>query len=312
VKENNDMFSDLIIGFDGSASARDALAFARRLALATGAHPTVLYVRPYTALSAKITVGARDLTWSAEVECVLDEARALMADVTGATFAGVAETSVARALHRAAEDTDAALIVLGATHRSRIGRVVPGPTANAVIHAAPCAVAIAPAGYADRAVHRPFGLIVAALDGGDETERVARIAGRIARRADAALRLVTVVRYTSGQYAGRLGYGPRMIDAMRDASTDTLDRATAAAGPDLDVERRVAEGVVADEVTRESDGADLLVIGSRAYGPLRRLALESQTGRILHAATSPVLVVPRRAAEQLDDAIVPLAAAGAQ
>jgi len=40
------MYSDLIIGFDDSPPARDALAFARRLALATGAHPMVLYVRP--------------------------------------------------------------------------------------------------------------------------------------------------------------------------------------------------------------------------------------------------------------------------
>src|SRR6478609_1546345 len=39
------MYSDLIIGFDGSVASRDAVALGRRLARATGARPTVIYVR---------------------------------------------------------------------------------------------------------------------------------------------------------------------------------------------------------------------------------------------------------------------------
>jgi nucleotide-binding universal stress UspA family protein len=46
------MFSDLIIGFDGSGPARDALALARRLALEAGVRPAVIYVPP-TALTAE-------------------------------------------------------------------------------------------------------------------------------------------------------------------------------------------------------------------------------------------------------------------
>ena len=66
---------------------------------------------------------------------------------------------------------------------------------------------------------------------------------------------------------------------------------------------------MADGVARESADADLLVIGSRGYGPLRRVVLGSSTGRSLHAATCPVLVVPRRTVEELDDAVVPFGAA---
>ncbi len=36
------MYSDLIIGYDGSDAGRDALALGRRLALAIGARPTVV------------------------------------------------------------------------------------------------------------------------------------------------------------------------------------------------------------------------------------------------------------------------------
>jgi nucleotide-binding universal stress UspA family protein len=84
---------------------------------------------------------------------------------------------------------DAALIVLWSTHRTGLGRVLPGTTADHVLHAAPCAVAVAPAGYADRP-REPLGVIVAAVDGGDETERVARIAARIAGGSGAAVRAI--------------------------------------------------------------------------------------------------------------------------
>jgi nucleotide-binding universal stress UspA family protein len=305
------MYSDLVIGFDGSAPARDGLILGRRLALATGARPTVLYVRPYTALTAPVADVDEDYTWAACAALTLDEARALMADVPGATFVAAADTSPAHALHRAADAAEAALIVLGSTHRTGVGRVVPGTTADAVIRSSPCAVAIAPAGYAQASRRRPFGLVTAAVDGGDETERVARIAAGIARRAAATLRLVTVVEapYTHGPlYAGGLGYGS-MLGAMRERATDTLERAQRAAGAEIEIERRLAEGTVVEQVARESEGADLLVIGSRGYGPLRRVVLGSMTGGILRAAACPVLVVPRCAAEQRDAAIVPLAAA---
>jgi nucleotide-binding universal stress UspA family protein len=290
------MYSDLIIGFDGSAAAHDALAFARRLALATGGRPRVVCVR---------TRGA--------VEPTLDEARELIGDVPGATFEAVSGASPARGLCAAAASTEAALLVLGSTHRSGLGRVVAGSTAEAVVHGAPCAVAIVPAGYAETAARRPFGLVAAAVDGGGETDRVARIAARIADGAGADLRLVCVVErpYADGPlYTAGISY-VTVENARRSAAITALEQAAAAAGgAGVDVERRLCEGLLAAEVATESEAADLLVIGSRGLGPLGRVVLGAATGRILHAAVCPVLVVPRRAAEWLDDALVPLAEAG--
>ena len=308
------MYSDLIIGFDDSPPARDALAFARRLALATGAHPMVLYVRPRRAMSAEAGADADGLSWDAGVEAKLDAARGMLAGVPGATFAGVADGSPARALHRAASDADAGLIVLGATHRTGRRRVVPGTTADAVIHAAPCAIAIAPAGYADAEEARPFGLVTGAVDGGDETERVARVSARIARRAGGSLRLVMVVDvpFSHGpEFTSTLGYGS-LKEEVREAAEQTLERAVTAAGAGIEVDTRIGGAPVADGIARESEGSDLLVIGSRGYGPLRRVVLGSSTAKILEAATCPVLVVPRRTAEELDDAVVPFGAAALQ
>jgi nucleotide-binding universal stress UspA family protein len=301
------MYSDLIIGYDGTAAGRDALAFARRLALATGARPMVVYVRPSLIVPEETSDGREAIMWDSTVAIVLDEARAVLADVPRATFDGIPGSSPARALHHAAGEADAALIVLGATHRTGIGRVVPGTTADSVLHAAPCAVAIAPAGYADADRERPFGRVAAALDGGDETERVARVAAAIARKAHAGLRLINVVAwpYEDGSLSTRaLGYGA-LRELMGDGSADVLERGMAAAGPGIDIERRAPEGRVAEALAHESEGADLLVMGSRGYGPLRRVVLGSATSRILDAAAVPVLIIPRRTAEELDAAVVP-------
>jgi nucleotide-binding universal stress UspA family protein len=306
------MYTDLIIGFDGSDAGRDGLAFGRRLALASGARPTVVYARSYSALTPDMRDTGEDLSWSAAAERTLDEAREVLADVPGAVFRAVAERSAARVLHSAAETAEAALLVLGSTHRSGLGRIAPGTTADHILHAAPSAVAVAPAGYAERAAKRPRGLIGAALDGADESERVARLAAQIARATGATLRLITVVEPThvSGPlYAGGLGSAHR-ADTVRELATDALERATTAAGSGLRIERRAREGTPAEQLIVESAELDLLVVGSRGYGPLRRVVLGSVGTKLLRAAACPVLVIPRPTPEHLDDSVVAMAAAG--
>ena len=307
------MHANLIIGFDGSLAGRDAVALGRRLALATGARPTVIYVRSPRPTTAEIPEVPDDWSWGASVATTLDEARLMLADVPGADFQGVAETSVARVLHGAAEQAEAPLIVLGSTHRAGIGRVVPGTTAEAVIHASPCAVAIAPSGYADNNAQAHFGLVIAAVDGGPETERIASVASQIARRANATLRLVTVVvrPFTHGPLsAGNLGYAS-LAEAVREAAAGVLDRAAGAVEAECEAQRHVAEGIVADELAAQSQDADLLVIGSRGYGPVRRVMTGTETANVLHAATCPVLVLSRSAAAETDDAVVPFGVASA-
>lgn len=290
------MYSDLIVGFDGSAPAYDALAFARRLALATGGRPRVVCVRS-----------------RGPIEPTLDAARALIGDVPGVRFESVVGTTAARGLCEAATSAEAALIVLGATHRSSLGAVVPGTTAEAVIHAARCAVAITPAGYAERAERRPFGLVAAAIDGSGDTERVARMAAAIAESAGADLRLVSVVDAPPSDgllSAGALAYGS-VVGARRGAAAAALARAASAAvGADIAIERRLCDGPLAEQIALETRAADLLVIGSRGLGSLGRVVLGAGTGRILRAAACPVLVIPRRVAATLDAALVPLAGAG--
>jgi nucleotide-binding universal stress UspA family protein len=59
--------------------------------------------------------------------------------------------SAGRGLHELAEQLDADLLVVGSSRRGLMGRVMLRDDTRAALNGAPCAVAIAPAGY----VHEP-------------------------------------------------------------------------------------------------------------------------------------------------------------
>ncbi len=305
------MYTDVIIGYDGSPSGRDALALGRRLARATAAETTVLCVHPYQALTSDVEVDAAfELSWRRHAEQILDEARVALDDAPGVTFRAKAETSVARALHGLALEAAAALIVVGSSQRTGIGRLLPGPTAAQVVHGAPCAVAIAPPGYAEHEHLHRAGVIGAAVDGGRETERLARIGARIARGAHAKLRLVAVANTheSAGLPVARLS-AASVREAVRDSARNALERAVVAAGSDVEVESRLVEGTPADRLAAESHDLDLLIVGSRGYGPLRRIVLGSVTAAIVRNAGCPVLALPRGTAEEIDASVAAIARA---
>src|ERR687885_718966 len=71
-----------------------------------------------------------------------------------------------RALHELAERESAALLVLGSSHRSAVGRVLAGTTAERLLHGSPCPVAVAPRGFATSEAHG-FATIGVAYDGSE-------------------------------------------------------------------------------------------------------------------------------------------------
>ncbi|HEX6620427.1 MAG TPA: universal stress protein, partial [Solirubrobacteraceae bacterium] len=79
----------------------------------------------------------------------------------------------------------------------------------------------------------------------------------------------------------------------------------------------IAEGVVvvghpAEELIVATEKLDLLVLGSRRWGPVRRLALGSTSERVIRDAECPVLVPPRHTdAEHTDTLLATLAVSAA-
>ena len=304
------MYSDVIIGFDGSDSGHDALALGRRLAQSISASATVVCVHPYQALTSDVYAdSAVELSWRRGAELILDQARRALDDIPDVSFRTKADTSPARALDEVALEAAAAVIVVGSTHRKRLGRVVGTTTSDQILHAAPCAVAVAPAGYAQRRTGKVLGVVGAAVDGGGETERIARLAASIARGAKSELRLLTVVdtHVTTGALKPENLRNRSIRDAARDGARQALERGTVAAGSGVEVERRMLEGPPAITLVAESKDLDLLVVGSRGYGPLRRLVLGTVGGAVLRDAACPVLAIPRVVPEQIDASIAAIA-----
>jgi nucleotide-binding universal stress UspA family protein len=55
------------------------------------------------------------------------------------------------------------------------------------------------------------------------------------------------------------------------------------------------DGDARELLAGESAGLDLLVVGSRGYGPLRAVLLGSVSSALVRSAQSPLVVVPRGA-----------------
>jgi nucleotide-binding universal stress UspA family protein len=59
----------------------------------------------------------------------------------------------------------------------------------------------------------------------------------------------------------------------------------------------VLDGEPADELAAVSTGLDLLICGSRGYGPVRSLVVGGVSWELAHRARCPLLVVPHATTE---------------
>jgi nucleotide-binding universal stress UspA family protein len=86
-------------------------------------------------------------------------------------------------------------------------------------------------------------------------------------------------------------------DVLRRRLEQELREATSALGPDTDATRAWSTGTRMS-AARASADLDLLVVGSRGYGPLRAVLLGSVSTPVVRSAQSPLVVLPRGADDQ--------------
>jgi nucleotide-binding universal stress UspA family protein len=179
----------ILIGVDGSPGADDAIAFARPLAVAARAAVVLVSAFRYDDTPSRASNLAYRAVLKAQAEDILRRAAVRLEGIDAArvnTFA-VASPSAARALDRLAESEGAELIVVGSAHVGRLGRIVPGSTAERLLHGAPCPVAVVPKGYrSPTGAQRPQ--IGIAYNGSKESEAALHAATRIASALGGQLR----------------------------------------------------------------------------------------------------------------------------
>jgi nucleotide-binding universal stress UspA family protein len=136
--------------------------------------------------------------------------------------------------------------------------------------------------------------IVVGIDGSDHSQEALRWALAEARLRSASLRVVYA--WMLPVYATGYGFAPgELIDpvAMSDAAKLQLDKSLKEIGDanGVTLERKAVEGMAAQVLVEEAEGADLLVVGSRGHGGFAGLLLGSVSQQCAHHAPCPVVIV---------------------
>lgn len=280
------MFERIVVGYAGDEPGRDAVTLAMALA-GLNADMTVVY--PYNPLLSAGSAAEVEQRVRGELATLCPASR----ELAEATYHWSSSSWPIHALHSMAGYEHAGLIVVGAARGGCAGhRHV--SLMERMVHGAPCAVLVAPAGYAGRdlGVLRRVGVGFT-----DSTE--ARVALRLGLElvsvlggelsVFAASWLSTVLR----GYAAQVVAVSQLEDETYAATRAGVERAVAELDTSIPVDTHTVRGDPCEVLVERSNGLDLLVLGSRAYGPLRHVLLGSVSAPVMREAHCPVLVAPR-------------------
>jgi nucleotide-binding universal stress UspA family protein len=283
----------VVIGFDGTPPGEDALALGSWFARSTGVDPIVAVVHP---APAPISMARVDAEWIADrhrlADEILNEARKVL---PGADYRIVASSSAAHGLHDLSEETGASVVVVGSRGTGPEERLFAGSTAERLLFGSSRPVAVAPSGLRNRKLGELARVGVAYIDT-PEAQGALDFAVHFARAGRAGLRLFTVV-------AGQAEVMPLFVgaeservfvDTARDTFQAALDRALAGVPAELAATGEVRTGDAVDTLAELGPAdVDVLVCGSRGYGPALRVLLGGVSSRLVRRARSPIIVVPR-------------------
>jgi len=296
------MASQFIVGYDGNVGGRDALALALTLAdAAPGRHvaTTVAAITPLEpyGMTTHDVHATYERALAEESDARLDDARDTCRGRDDVTFVVRAGRSAAHGLQLLGDELEADLLVVGRSHTGPLGRAFAGSATEQTLHGANRPVAVAPVGYA-AAEHR-IATVAVAYTGSDESENALTFAIRLARDRGAALRLVRVMEPIPAVYGGMVDPYPE--GTRRDDIARSLETA-AGLIVDLDVETTILHGGAVAELSRLGASEDVLVLGSRDFGPVGRVLLGGVSARLSRHCEMPLLVVPRSVATSNDPA----------
>ncbi len=258
------MYGRILVGFQDTAQGRDAHALGQALARLTGAELV------------PVTIG------SEEHESLAHLARSQGAD----------------------------LVVLGSTHRGPVGRIVPGAAVAHLLDEAPCAVAVAPPGFA-----RPGGpgdwrplegdgedaglrVLGVGFDGSQAARTALDVASELAVTGGAALRVYAVARKVPQAHGAETETSATVTRTEAETLRQTLQEAVAELPRETRALPVFLRGNPATElIDAVGNGVDMLVLGSRPGGPIRRALQGSVTDAVLDEVHCPVLICPAAIAE---------------
>ncbi len=290
--------SKVIVGFDASEQSDDAMVLGQALAKAYGAELHIAIVLPRTRIPFEEAIAGGPLSAQLEERLYESAERRLGgSEFVRASLDGeVGGRSAARALYEYARDCDADLIVVGSSHRGKVGRILPGSVGESLLRGAPCAVAVAPRTFARRE-HAGFNRIGIAYDGSREADLALAEAGGLARSVGAQLRVITVVP-TQTSFPMQAALAGELLEDLRGEFRGVLEKGLSKLGDKTEAEPVLREGDPATVLAEQGIDLDVLVMGSRGYGPVRSALLGAISSAVIRTAPCPVLITPRGLAHE--------------
>jgi nucleotide-binding universal stress UspA family protein len=306
--EHGRKFSHLAVGIDGFDEGHDAAALGHALATAMGAKLLLagVVLDPLVVLPEEMNLTAL----RREAEQSVRHARDQLAPEARVTVES--DLFVARGLERVVQREHSDLLIVGSSRHGHEGEVMIGRWTRQLLHDAKCALAVAPRGYRRKAPHAITRIIVG-YDGGPEAAEALALGAGIAAAARGELVVYGVVDDRARPFGwSRRGTGAAIVPALgweaigsARATSDwekVVESATVALGEHLreathglgvSAHAEVRRGRAPTVLMEAGLDADLIIIGSRRWGPVARLLLGSTGEALLHGATCPVLVAPR-------------------
>ncbi|UJA19404.1 universal stress protein [Thermoleophilia bacterium SCSIO 60948] len=283
---------EVIAAFEDTPQGRDALALGDMLADVAGAELSVASIYELDPLLLRVG------EYPAVRNEYFDRAFAAAHEATTRPFTELPVTAISpqEGLQRVAIERKASVVVVGSSHRSRVGRLLAGNVGEGVLSAAPCAVAVAPRDFA-RAEHPAKARIGVAWDGRPEARAALESAIELAAAREGTQLTIMTIAPTYTDFEGET----HVFDELREKY-----EAVVAAVPGI-VPEHVAYTTelielrarsFADQIAERGADLDLLIVGSRSFGPVRRALVGSTSRQLFRSAPCPVMIVPRTGAEE--------------
>jgi nucleotide-binding universal stress UspA family protein len=249
------------VDLDAPQQTHDAIAFAEWLANASSCDlmaATVFAPRP-GALSIQLERRRAEL--------------AALADRPIETLA-VAGTSPARLLHELCDQRRPRALVIGSSRGGADGVVSIGSVGEGLLHGGGSPIALTPNGFQPRRDRTP---VVGVAECGTPESRTAVRAAADLATTGAQLRILIVPEPPPHNELAERRPGARLELALAGAPAKRVE---------LDGDPAIALAAAARDL-------DLLIVGSRSYGPLGAVLLGAVTRQLVRLAHCPVMIVPR-------------------
>ncbi|MGA9856400.1 MAG: universal stress protein [Solirubrobacteraceae bacterium] len=274
----------------------DAARLASALTTATSGDLLLVVVEPDLPL---VIPGADWRKMRRETEALLSRTKASFAP--GARVAIDTDLSIPRGLRRLMSFQHRQLLVTGSRHNGPAGEVSLGNHTRQLLHDLPCALAIAVRGLSTEPDFR-LTTIGVGYDGGEEATAALGTAAGIAAGAGAELIVRGVIDDRVPAFGWSRLWGGSLTECWEEVMEDEVrslrtEIEQATAGLPGTIRSEVRRGRPSEGLMELSGAVDLLVIGSRRWGPVARLMLGGTGEALAHGSHASLLVVPRPPAD---------------